>query len=167
MFCQKCDAKNLEEASFCELCGTRIQNLSETNSSLKTLEIESDLTKYVGFWLRLGAYILDYIIFIVPFFLLTLVLSEALLHFLGIISWWLYFSISESSSKQATFGKRIVGIKVVDVNGNKLSFGRATGRHFSKVLSGIFLGIGFIMAAFTEKNQALHDLIVESFVIKK
>lgn len=80
---------------------------------------------------------------------------------------WLYFALMESSSKQATLGKMALSIIVTDVNGNRLSFGRASGRYFGKILSGLILYIGFIMAAFTEKKQALHDMIAGCLVVNK
>lgn len=80
---------------------------------------------------------------------------------------WLYFALMESSSKQATLGKMALSIIVTDINGNRLTFGRATGRYFGKILSGLILYIGFIMAAFTEKKQALHDMIAGCLVVNK
>ncbi|MBI2619333.1 MAG: RDD family protein [Ignavibacteriales bacterium] len=80
---------------------------------------------------------------------------------------WLYFALMESSSKQATLGKMALGIIVTDMNGNRLTFGRATGRYFGKILSGMILMIGYIMAAFTEKKQALHDMIAGCLVVNK
>jgi len=72
----------------------------------------------------------------------------------------------ESSESQATLGKRAVSIKVTDMNGNRISFGRATGRDFAKIISGLPLFIGFMMAGWTSKKQALHDMIAETLVIK-
>jgi uncharacterized RDD family membrane protein YckC len=60
-----------------------------------------------------------------------------------------------------------IGIKVTDLNGNRISFGRATGRYFAKILSGMILMIGYIMAGFTEKKQALHDMIASCLVVMK
>lgn len=77
---------------------------------------------------------------------------------------WIYEAAMESSSKQATLGKMIFGMKVTDLNGNRISFGRATGRHFAKYISGLTLLIGYIIAGFTEKKQALHDMIVGTLV---
>jgi len=79
----------------------------------------------------------------------------------------LYYALMESSEKQATVGKLAMGIKVTDMQGNRLSFGQATGRHFAKIISGLTLLIGYIMAGFTEKKQALHDIIVNCLVVKK
>lgn len=80
---------------------------------------------------------------------------------------WLYYSIMESSPIQATVGKLALGIKVTDMDGNKISFLRATGRYFGKIVSRIILGIGYFMAGFTEKKQALHDMMAGCLVIKK
>jgi uncharacterized RDD family membrane protein YckC len=77
---------------------------------------------------------------------------------------WLYEAFMESSSYQATLGKMIFGMKVTDLNGNRISFERATGRHFAKWLSGMLLCIGFIMVGLTERKQGLHDLLAGTLV---
>jgi uncharacterized RDD family membrane protein YckC len=77
----------------------------------------------------------------------------------------LYFPILESSNWQATIGKRAVGIKVIDLDGKRITFPRALGRFFAKIISGLVLYIGFIMAGFTERKQALHDIIAGTLVI--
>lgn len=80
---------------------------------------------------------------------------------------WLYYALMESSNKQATLGKLALGIVVTDLNGQRISFGRATGRYFGKIVSGMILYIGFIMAGFTEKKQALHDVMASCLVVMK
>ncbi len=80
---------------------------------------------------------------------------------------WLYFAMQESSRHRGTIGKRICGLSVVDYQGNRLDFIRASFRFFGKFLSSAIMLIGFIMAAFTERHQALHDLIAETLVVKK
>ena len=78
---------------------------------------------------------------------------------------WLYFAFMESGAKQSTLGKRWLGMKVTNENGRRISFGLASGRYFAKnFLSGILL-IGFLMALFTEKRQALHDKLAETLII--
>jgi uncharacterized RDD family membrane protein YckC len=86
---------------------------------------------------------------------------------LSILIGWLYFAAMESSQQQATLGKRLLGIKVTDMDGKPVTFLRATGRHFGKLVSAIILLIGYIMAAFTEKKQALHDIMAGCLVVKK
>ena len=71
----------------------------------------------------------------------------------------------ESSAKQATLGKLALAIKVTDLNGNRISFGRASGRYFAKIISGLIFCIGYIIAGFTEKKQALHDMIANCLVV--
>ena len=92
--------------------------------------------------------------------LLRLALLRTVLH-------WLYYSLLESSAWQGTLGKKALGLEVTDLDGNRISFGRATGRFFAKIISAIILGIGYIMAGFTEKKQALHDILAGTLVIRK
>ena len=80
---------------------------------------------------------------------------------------WLYFAFWESGAKQSTWGKRLLGIKVVGSDGGRISFWRATARFFCKTISYLLFYIGFIMAAFTNRKRALHDMIVETYVVKK
>ncbi|MBA4144290.1 MAG: RDD family protein [Cytophaga sp.] len=79
----------------------------------------------------------------------------------------LYFTFMESSKTQATVGKLAMGIKVTDLNGNKLDFGKAFVRNLCRLLSNFTFLIGYIIAAFTEKKQALHDIIAGTLVVKK
>ncbi|AZK49181.1 RDD family protein [Paenibacillus lentus] len=85
----------------------------------------------------------------------------------GILLPWLYYAILESSKLQGTFGKKALGIIVVDQNFERVSFGRASGRFWSRILSYLTLHVGYIMAAFTKKKQALHDLIAKTYVVNK
>ena len=86
---------------------------------------------------------------------------------IDLIPTWLYHSVMTSSSTQATLGKMILGIKVTDLTGNRVSFGRATGRHFGAFISGFIFGIGYIMVAFTKKKQGLHDMMSGCLVVNK
>jgi uncharacterized RDD family membrane protein YckC len=79
---------------------------------------------------------------------------------------WVYFAGFESSHMQATPGKAALGLKVTDLNGNQIGFGTATGRYFGRILSGI-LYIGYIMVAFTERKQGLHDMLAGTLVVKQ
>lgn len=143
---------------------------------------------YAGFWLRFAAYVIDQIILsivtVIIVFILGFVMglffaaigmdtptirtiSAALGYFFGVIVAWIYYAVSESSPDRATPGKRVIGIIVTDLDGNRISFGRASGRYWGKMLSGIILMIGFLMAGFTEKKQALHDILANCLVLKK
>lgn len=85
----------------------------------------------------------------------------------GIISNWLYFSIMECSKTQGTIGKLVVNIKVADLNGERIKFGKATGRHFGKLLNSLTLFFGWLMPLWNNKNQGLHDLLAKTVVLKK
>jgi uncharacterized RDD family membrane protein YckC len=80
---------------------------------------------------------------------------------------WLYYAYLESGEKQATWGKQALGLYVTDLQGNRTSFGRASGRFFAKFVTGLTMGIGYIMAGFTERKQALHDMIASCLVLRR
>jgi uncharacterized RDD family membrane protein YckC len=87
---------------------------------------------------------------------------------LTIVATWLYFALMESSAHQGTLGKIALGLFVTDLQGRRISFGRASGRFFAKIITGLIpFFIGYIMAGFTEKRQALHDMIAGCLVLKK
>ncbi|HMJ25621.1 MAG TPA: RDD family protein [Pyrinomonadaceae bacterium] len=140
---------------------------------------------YAGFWLRFAAYLIDSIIlglvFVPVGFALGIILAatgsatndadplmvgvNGLINVGSILAGWLYSSLLESSSWQGTVGKKLIGLRVTDLNGNRISFGKATGRYFGKILSGMICMVGFFMAAFTEKAQALHDQLAGTLVL--
>ena len=81
---------------------------------------------------------------------------------------WLYYSILESSKSQATIGKRMIGLVVTDLNGDRISFYRASLRWLAKIVSvGNFIVLGYLIAFFTEKKQTVHDLISGCLVVPK
>lgn len=80
---------------------------------------------------------------------------------------WLYEALMTSSRHRATLGKMVFGVEVVRANGEALTFGRATGRHFAKWISYYLMLVGYIIAAFTLKKQGLHDFICDTVVVKK
>ena len=119
---------------------------------------------YAVFWYRLLAGLIDYILLSIITLILVFipVLGWLLLPF----SYWLYFAIQHSSSKQATLGMRAVDIKITDEQHKKISFWRATGNYFASYLSTMILFIGFFMIAFTSRKQGLHNLISRTLCIK-
>jgi len=100
---------------------------------------------------------------ILLFFNVTLIPS---FFFLFVMAHWIYFATMESSSRGATYGKRLFGLRVVDENGRKLSFARASLRYVFKLVSAMPMMLGFVMAVVTSKHQALHDLMAETLVIR-
>ena len=135
---------------------------------------------YAGFWIRFAAYFIDAVIITVVNVALTFVLfggsmfeaQETSGFFVQNLSYSLvslvvgilYFCGMESSRRQATLGKMGVGIKVGNSRGEKISFANALGRYFAKILSAITLMIGFMMAGWDSKKQALHDKIASTYV---
>jgi uncharacterized RDD family membrane protein YckC len=77
---------------------------------------------------------------------------------------WLYHAVLESSSRQATFGKMLFKIRVTDINGKKISFGKATIRHFAKIFSTLILCFGYLVVVWTKQKQALHDKIANCII---
>jgi uncharacterized RDD family membrane protein YckC len=94
------------------------------------------------------------------------IVMELGLMFISMLVKWLYFALQESSSAQATIGKRVMGLRVTDLAGQRLGFGQASGRFFAKIVSNLTACIGYIMAGFTERKQALHDMIAGTLVVK-
>jgi|JI6StandDraft_1071083.scaffolds.fasta_scaffold11380_6 uncharacterized RDD family membrane protein YckC len=129
-----------------------------------------------GFWKRVAAYLLDYVILFVAIFLFFAIAglmgiispdaAESSSTGIGMLAFWLYFALQESGQHQATIGKRTLAIKVVTLAGKAPSFWRATGRHFAKILSGLLLCIGYLMCIFTAKKQCLHDIMADCLVVR-
>jgi uncharacterized RDD family membrane protein YckC len=140
-------------------------------------------SQYAGFWLRVGAYLIDAIILRLGLFLFVSVTgrgSSSVLSdepedaFYGLFTFaallevgvsMAYFCYFESSLWQATPGKRALGIKVTTLSGQRISIMTAVGRMLGKFVSAFILAIGFLMAGFTEKKQALHDMIASTLVV--
>lgn len=133
---------------------------------------------YIGFWKRLAATLLDWIaILVILIFwtaivailglILPVVIIDVFENLGTILILFLYFPLWECSSSQGSIGKQILGIKVVDGKGERITFWKALARFIGKFLSYTVLFIGFFMIAFTDKNQGLHDLITETYVIKR
>jgi uncharacterized RDD family membrane protein YckC len=152
---------------------------------------------YAGFWLRLLAYIIDHVVLGVVFGVFVLVaiaatgleyfrttfhelqnnngefpvelISAVLLVVLAAMAMsWIYHAWMESSEYQGTLGKMALGLIVTDMNDQRVSFGRASGRFFARIISNLIpLELGYIMAGFTEKKQALHDMIAGCLVLKR
>jgi uncharacterized RDD family membrane protein YckC len=86
---------------------------------------------------------------------------------LGLVMTWLYYTLAEASRWQGTVGKLALGIKVTDVNGARISWLRANARYWAKLLSFLIVGVGFLMIAFTERGQGLHDMLAQTLVITR
>lgn len=158
-------------------------NPRETQNIIQTNAVEI----YAGFWKRFAAWVLDFIIVTICstfmgfmtgilFGVLGLINLESpsadlQLQFLGwlvtFLFAWSYYVSMEASEHQGTLGKMAMNIKVTDENGDRITSKRATGRFFGKILSRLTLGLGYLMIAFTDKKQGMHDLLAKCLVVNK
>ena len=165
----------------------------ENQQAVATQPAADSPVPYAGFWRRFWAFLLDGIfaslppaVICLPLILwqgvkitqatqdrevpLNAVLWIASLYLLWAVlnffCFWLYSALQESGKHQATFGKRILGVKVVGANGQRIGFGRATGRYFAKIVSYMIFYIGYVIQPFTHRKRALHDIIAGTYVVK-
>jgi|SRR5687768_9027862 uncharacterized RDD family membrane protein YckC len=122
---------------------------------------------YAGFWRRAAAACLDSLVLIVPAVIIEMGAGQAgmLAFLINVAVGCAYYASFHSSARQATPGKRAFGIKVTDRAGARIGLGRGVGRYFATWLSAFILGIGFLMAAFTQRKQALHDMVSGTLVV--
>lgn len=142
---------------------------------------------YGSFWERFAATIIDTVILGIVGYIIGMILGpkETVVINQGegfstafrasyfttstLLTWvinWLYYAYQESSAAQATLGKKVMGLKVTGMNGERISFLNATGRFFGKILSGLILLIGYLMMLWDEKRQCLHDKLAGTLVVK-
>jgi len=152
---------------------------------------------YAGFWIRFLAHLIDqvvisivgFVFFIIalvftagsvmsisdladmedpdPALILSLVGGWLIFVIVSAIAQWLYFAFMESSASRGTLGKMALGLQVIGRDGETINFARASGRYFAKFLSAMIMMIGYIMAGFTQKKQALHDILADTYVVKQ
>ena len=134
---------------------------------------------YAGFWVRFFASLIDTVIIglsYISLFFLYLMLSEqsgnsllekdAFWNLIWLLGYWPYSAFLESGKWQATIGKKIFGLKVVNESGGRISFGQASGRHFGKIISALVFYIGFISVGWDKKKQSWHDKMASTYVIE-
>lgn len=183
--CPMCGEMILAAAAKCRFCGEIFDSRVKPSGGRR----RGGAVEYAGFWTRFVAAFVDGIlvllIAVVIGFIAGMIIgavfaiaggggnvanAQATLQLvgnvIGLLVGWLYSALQESSETQATIGKKMMGIMVTDLDGNRISFGRASGRHFAKLLSGCLLAIGYIMAAFTERKQGLHDMMAGTLVVR-
>jgi uncharacterized RDD family membrane protein YckC len=192
MFCTKCGTVNADQVRYCSSCGSPLNPVSAGQGPAAVAPVFSQAKPvvYAGFWRRLVAMIIDSLVFL-PLILIAVLTSGlfgiamqpkvdleglagavlgvgvVVMMCLLFVGSWLYHTAMESSRHQATLGKKALGIIVTDMNGNRISFARANARFFGKLVSGMIMNIGYLMAAFTEKKQALHDILASCLVVMK
>jgi uncharacterized RDD family membrane protein YckC len=170
--CPMCGGELQSSANRCTHCGEGVDTEKDV-PAVRDLE-------YAGFGVRLIAFLIDYVIgTLIPSIVISVPITliggyhnpledEAFTVstiFAFFIS-WIYHAVMNSSARQATLGKMAMGLIVTDTDGRRITFARAAGRPFAKILSGMFCCAGYIMAAFTERHQALHDFICGTLVVR-
>jgi len=184
MYCIRCGTLNADSASSCSQCGSSLTGAA-SDSTAATDVAPAAQAVYAGFWLRVAACLVDSVILMAVYFIIMFAMAFSLLvqgpepelaksmgfafgfWLVYVTIPWLYVALMESSSKQATLGKMACGIKVTDLAGNRISFGRATGRHFAEWITGFTFLVGYVMAAFTQRRQTLHDMIASTVVVPR
>jgi uncharacterized RDD family membrane protein YckC/type II secretory pathway pseudopilin PulG len=170
VYCTKCGSINLDGDKFCAACGQALGIAIEGASA--TVDIV-----YAGFWQRFAALFIDGIILCIAIFGLSFVLGVSIAvggaSFANIL--WIYalsfamsaayFTLMESSESGATYGKRWLNLRVTDEQGKRLTRGRAFARWLAHALSNFTFYIGYLIQPFTEKKQALHDIVSSTVVI--
>ncbi|MDD3653605.1 MAG: RDD family protein [Desulfotomaculaceae bacterium] len=157
MDCPKCEQDNRPESQLCQSCKANFNTETEIFYPVPMV--------CAGFWRRFLAIILDGLLLSAAGYLIGFLLGYEIGNVTGFVIGWLYFALMESSSSQGTLGKMAIGIKVTDLNGNKPTFGRATVRYFGKIISSLIIMLGYVMAGFTKKKQALHDIMAGCLVV--
>jgi uncharacterized RDD family membrane protein YckC len=142
---------------------------------------------YAGFWLRAVAFLIDTFILSFTFALASSLSPSPLIIFpqpnaqlwmaipqltlagflFLFLMMWLYYAAFEASVWQATPGKRVMKLYVTDLSGHPVTFGRASVRYFGRKISELTFLVGYILAGFTERKQALHDLIAGCLVLRR
>lgn len=190
MYCPNCGTACIGGGRFCVNCGASVeaaQHLvakksptsgpANTHATVGSSITLNDPTLYASFWRRVAAYLVDVVIAVIAGGLIGLFWgiadpsveteTDPRITLLIVILVFIYTTTMESSPYQATLGKLALGIKVTDLAGQRIGFWRATGRYFAHIASALALGIGYVMAAFTQRRQALHDMMAGTIVVSK
>jgi uncharacterized RDD family membrane protein YckC/energy-coupling factor transporter ATP-binding protein EcfA2 len=151
----------------------------EAEAAAAASAIEVHATSYATFGRRACAHVLDWIASVIAYFIVAIAIGSVFLivelDYLAdlfpslalVLVPWLYHSLSLSSKRRATPGMRMGGIFITDLQGRRLSFLRATARHFASFLSYYIVGIGFLMQPFNKRRQTLHDRICSTVVLRR
>ena len=133
---------------------------------------------FAAFDQRVVADIIDYLVVLsvylllmVVVYLVTELMAFRIIAIVGLFFLWtarlIYGSFAEASAKQATVGKRLMDLKVTDLNGNKLTLANSFARNIAKIISNFTLGIGYLYLFLNKKQQCLHDVIASTVVVKQ
>ena len=193
MFCPRCGKEVQSGATFCVYCGATLDPGAVRTSVMDPPPVVTApppvtaapapapapaVVRYGGFWRRFVSFWIDAILLWIASAILTVSMGgdlferdfgspqTMLANFISLVVGWLYSALLESGPRQATLGQMVIGIQVTDLGHRRISFARATGRHFAQLLCAVTLGVGYLMIAFTEKKQGLHDMVAGCLVVR-
>jgi uncharacterized RDD family membrane protein YckC len=142
---------------------------------------------FAGFWLRAIAYLFDTLLISLVFGLIASFYPATFIKFpdaastsltnlpqltpvafaITIAATWFYYTMFEASAWQATPGKRVLRLYVANMNGQRVTFARAALRNLAKIISSLTFLVGYLVAGFTERKQALHDILASCLVLRR
>jgi len=178
MYCSKCGARAPDDETLCGSCGAALQ-VNAGNAWPRPSVVVVPQVVYSGFWRRVMAGVVDFAVCAPFLYALEYAVGQTpfetpdwspgywTLQWVEIAIGWFYGALLESSRCQGTLGQQLLDVRVCDLSGRRVSFLRATGRHFAQYLSLFTLGIGFLMIAFTARKQALHDRLAGCLVVRR
>jgi uncharacterized RDD family membrane protein YckC len=193
MFCTRCGQPIPDGAAYCPGCGASVPTWSGVVPAVAQPALVTPApaavpapsaapapaaARYGGFWRRFVAFWIDVILLWIASAILTVSMGgdlferdfgspqTMLANFISLVVGWLYSALLESGPRQATLAQMVMGLQVTDLDYRRISFARATGRHFAQLASGVTLGVGYLMIAFTEKKQGLHDMMAGCLVVR-
>jgi uncharacterized RDD family membrane protein YckC len=155
--------------------------------AIRELPVLPPRPAFAGFWLRAVAYLIDTVLISLFFGLIASFYPATFLKFpdaaatsltslpqltpiafaITLTATWFYYTVFEASIWQATPGKRVLKLYVADLNGKRVTFARAAARNFAKLISSLTFLVGYLVAGFTEKKQALHDILASCLVLRR
>ena len=185
MYCSRCGTWTPDSAFTCARCGEPLTPAAPVREAAEApapgVEPEPSAPagpapRYAGFWRRLATMFVDGLVLFFPDAILRVSLGlptvfsahvlrqDEMGRFLFAIAvstatWWLYCGLLESSAWRGTLGQQLLGIRVGDRGGRRISFARATARYFAQWLSVMLCGIGYLFNLWTRHRQTLHDMV--------
>jgi uncharacterized RDD family membrane protein YckC len=159
----------------------------ETVPAIRELAALPPRPSFAGFWLRAFAYLFDTVLISLFFGLIASLYPATFIKYpdaastsltslpqltpiafaITITATWFYYTMFEASVWQATPGKRVLRLYVADLDGKRVTFARAAARNFAKLISSLTFLVGYLVAGFTEKKQALHDILAGCLVLRR
>lgn len=166
LMCRNCQSQITHAGEFCGSCGSPLAQLPSRPGTANALVHTAELTPgrqgelhYAGFWIRFVSLIVDGLVLAIP-------LAITAITFIGpILIVWLYVALMMSSSKQGTLGMMAMGLRVTNEQGERITFGQATGRYFASVLSALILYIGYLMLLGSRRKQTMHDRMAGTLIL--